>query len=165
MPLDKMIVWCLKQKAGIKLEKPNDDLCKSYLKEANDALVSMNANINVGLRKWVVITAYYARYNAIYALLSKIGVKSEIHDCSIALMCYLFSDIFDKKFFNELEEAKQQRVNVQYYTERTIIDSDYNKNISSVADFVLNVEKAISQLSSRKISEAREKLERLIRNE
>lgn len=158
MKLDKMILWCSKQKTGIRLEKPNDLLCKSYLKEANDALVSMNANMKAGLRKWAIITAYYARYNAIYALLSKIGIKSEIHDCSIALMRYLFSDLFDRKFFDELEKSKQQRIDVQYYTNRTISDLDYNKNIKSVSDFVLNAEKIAGEISAERISAARKKL-------
>src|SRR3989344_12746 len=108
MSLNKMILWCLKQKTGIRKEEPNDQLCKSYLKEANDALVSMNVNIKAGLKKWAIITAYYARYNAIYALLKKVGIKSEIHDCSIALMRYLFLDILDKKFLDDLEESKRQ---------------------------------------------------------
>ena len=158
MKSDRMILWCSKQKTGIRLEKPNDLLCRSYLKEANDALVSMNANIKAGLKKWAVITAYYARYNAIYALLSKTGIKSEIHDCSITLMRYLFPDLFDIKFFEELEKSKQQRVDVQYYTNRTINDSDYDKNTESAPDFVLNVEKVAGEISAERIAAAREKL-------
>ena len=158
MKSDRMILWCSKQKTGIRLEKPNDLLCRSYLKEANDALVSMNANIKAGLKKWAVITAYYARYNAIYALLSKTGIKSEIHDCSITLMRYLFSDMFDSKFFEELEKSKQQRGDVQYYTNRTINDSDYDKNTESAPDFVLNVEKVVGEISAERIAAAREKL-------
>ncbi|MDI6720892.1 MAG: hypothetical protein QMD85_00775 [Candidatus Aenigmarchaeota archaeon] len=104
----------------------------------------------------------YARYNAIYALLKKVGIKSEIHDCSIALIKYLFSDIFDKKFLNELEKSKQQRIDVQYYTDRTISDSDYEKNIKSAATFVLTVEEAVGKLSAQNISEARKRLEELV---
>lgn len=163
MKSDRMILWCAKQKTGIRLEKPNDLLCKSYLKEANDALVSMNANMKADLRKWAIITAYYARYNAIYALLSKAGIKSEIHDCSIALMRYLFPDMFDGKFFEELEESKQQRIDVQYYTSRTISDLDYDKNVKSVSDFVLIVEKVAGEISAERIAAARGKLTKVMR--
>lgn len=158
MKSDRMILWCSKQKTGIRMEKPNDLLCKSYLKEANDALVSMNANMKAGLKKWAIITAYYARYNAIYALLSKTGIKSEIHDCSITLIRYLFPDLFDSKFFEELEISKQQRIDVQYYTNRTISDPDYDKNVKSVSDFVLSVEKVAGEIGAEKIAAAREKL-------
>ena len=164
MPLDRMISWRLKQKSGIMLEEPNEVLCKSYLKEANDALVSMNVNKEAGLRRWVIITAYYARYYGIYALLKKVGVKSEIHDCSIALMRYLFSDIFEKKFFDELEKAKEQRINLQYYTNRNVSDSDYDKNVQTASDFVLTAENSIDRMSSSEVDEARKKLENLIKS-
>lgn len=90
------------------------------------------------------------------------GVKSEIHDCSIALMRYLFYDIFERKFFAELEESKKQRIDVQYYTNRTVNDSDYEKNIKSVSGFVLKVEKAVEQMSNQGIDEARKGLEKLM---
>lgn len=70
MPLDRMILWCLKQKSGIRLEEPNETLCKSYLKEANDALISMNLNKKAGLRRWVITTAYYARYSERHNILN-----------------------------------------------------------------------------------------------
>jgi len=165
MPLDRRILWCFRQKSGIRLERPNDELCKSYLKEANDSLGSMNANIKAGLRKWVIITAYYARYNAIYALLRKVGIKSEIHDCSIAAVKYLFSDTFEKEFFSELEEAKEQRINLQYYTDRTVNDSDYERNVKSASEFVTEVEKNIDRLTSQEIEKAREKLSNLIKEQ
>lgn len=165
MPLDKRILWCFRQKAGIGMEKPNDELCKSYLKEANDALVSMNANMKAGLKKWVIITAYYARYNAIYALLRKVGIKSEIHDCTIAVIKYLFSDYFKEEFFAELEESKEQRINLQYYTNRTVSESDYGRNIKSAPEFVLKAEKIIDQLTAEEINKAREKLNNLMENE
>ncbi len=107
MKSDEMVSWCFMQKSGIRIEKPNDQLCYAYLKEANVALTSMNVNRKADIRKWVIITAYYARYNAIYALLRKVGIRSEIHDCSIAVLKYLFSDIFDEKFFSELEQSKE----------------------------------------------------------
>jgi len=162
-PSDRRISWCLRQKKGIRMEEPNDGLCKSYLKEANDSLVSMNANMKAGLRKWVIITAYYARYHAIYALLRKAGIKSEIHDCSIALVKYLFSGIFDREFFAELEESKEQRINLQYYTNRTVSDSDYERNMTSSREFVLRVEKAIDSLTFQEISRARERLSDLLK--
>ncbi len=36
--------WCCKQKAGLKIEKPNDNLAKEYLKSAEETL-SINYKI------------------------------------------------------------------------------------------------------------------------
>ncbi len=29
------VSWCFKQKRGIQVEEPNDNLCKGYIKKAN----------------------------------------------------------------------------------------------------------------------------------
>ncbi len=158
MKLDDMITWCTKQKKGIRIEKPNNELCKSYIKEANDSILSMNANIKAGLRKWAIITAYYARYNSIYALLTKIGIKCEIHDCSITLMRYLFSEKFDSGFFDELEKSKQHRIDMQYYTNKTISVNEYEKDIESAADFVLKIEEVVNKIRNEEIEAVRKKI-------
>ena len=56
----------------------------------------MEINAQAGLIEWAVSASYYAEYFEVYSLLSKIGVKCEIHDCTIALFDYLFSERFAK---------------------------------------------------------------------
>ncbi|MBI2549522.1 hypothetical protein HYW21_09340 [Candidatus Woesearchaeota archaeon] len=34
----KHVFWCWKQNRGIKLEDPNDNLCKAYIEKAKSAL-------------------------------------------------------------------------------------------------------------------------------
>ena len=75
------ISWCKKQNKGIELVEPNDNLSEAYLKEANDTLKEIQEGA-----KWSTIMGYYACYNALYAILMKVGVKCEIHDCTIELM-------------------------------------------------------------------------------
>ena len=76
------IKWCLKQNKGIKLVEPNESISENYLKESSsDFDMIEKANI-----KWKIVTAYYSCYNSVYAILVKIGIKCEIHDCTIALM-------------------------------------------------------------------------------
>ena len=82
---DNNVVWCFKQKRGIRIIEPNPNLTKAYLKKAISALNTMTAALKINEIDWITTTAYYARYFALYALLMKIGVKSEIHDCTIAV--------------------------------------------------------------------------------
>ena len=112
------IVWCSRQKKGIKLELPNDNLCDAYLKKSKDSLKSMLLNMNANLLDWAVDAAYYARYHAIYALLQKCGIKCEIHDCSIMIIKMLFNNKLSDGLLTELENAKISRVNLVYYTNR-----------------------------------------------
>src|SRR3989344_8166585 len=102
------ILWCFKQKKGIKLVKPNENLCNAYLKKSNNALKSMQLNMESKIYEWAVEAAYYARYYSIYALLQKLGLKSEIHDCSIILIKYLLQDRIPQCLIQELEKAKEQ---------------------------------------------------------
>ena len=62
-----------------------------------------------------VSASYYARYFAVYALMAKIGVKCEIHDCTIALFAYLFKDSVPRNFIKEFKQSKDDRVDMQYY--------------------------------------------------
>jgi uncharacterized protein (UPF0332 family) len=58
--------------------------------------------------EWTATTAYYARYFALYALLMKIGAKSEIHDCTINIAQLLANNnILQQKLIDEIEQAKQ----------------------------------------------------------
>ena len=74
------IKWCIRQKKGIELVEPSDNLRDAYLIKAEEALEVLRAT---DIRDWQLTTAYYAVYNSMYALLMKIGIKCEIHSCTI----------------------------------------------------------------------------------
>ena len=82
------ISWCKNQKKGVKLIEPNNNLCKEYLKNAEETLEFLK-DIENKSNMWLAVTKYYFEYFTVYALLMKIGVKSEIHDCTIEI-CKLF---------------------------------------------------------------------------
>ena len=155
------ISWCLKQKRGIKLEEPNDNLCKAYLQKAKSALNMLNAAIEKNEVDWIATTAYYARYLSLYALLQKCGIKSEIHDCSISLMNFVFveGNIIEEHFYKELLLAKDLRIDVQYYVTEEL-DKDKLKNDSETArNFVLKIEEVIENITEEQINGVRTKLE------
>lgn len=114
--------WCCKQKRGISLVEPNDNLARDYLSNARKTLENMKKVDG----DWRIITAYYGCYNALYGVLQKVGIKSEIHECSIELMG-LFEQ-FHLEDYRMLKLLKDNRINVQYYLkppkpveERTVI--------------------------------------------
>ncbi len=69
--------WCKKQKKGIKLIKPNENLAKEYLESAEETLIVLKEIVNKS-NMWLATTKYYFEYFTVYALLMKIGIKSEI---------------------------------------------------------------------------------------
>ncbi len=75
----KYLEWCTKQKKGIKLVKGSETLQKAYVKKSQEALKSMEVNANASINEWTVSASYYAKYFVIYSLLSRMGIKCEIH--------------------------------------------------------------------------------------
>lgn len=141
--MDK-IKWCLGQKRGIELIEPNENLSQAYLADADDSMGTMDRVQG----KWEIITAYYACYNAFYALLMKAGIKSEIHDCTLALMSLFDFTAEQRKYLNDL---KKNRINVQYYLKKPT-----KINTQEIKSFVVACKTIIGILNPEKISTIRE---------
>ncbi|MDP6627726.1 MAG: hypothetical protein QGG50_07475 [Methanopyri archaeon] len=109
--MDKL-EWCMRQKRGIRITKPSAVIAKDYFRKADEAILMM---VHAPGVEWKTIGGYYACYYAIYAFLQRAGVKSEIHECTIASMPLFGFDDSDVRF---LEDLKQERINAQYYIDR-----------------------------------------------
>ncbi|OVE74826.1 hypothetical protein BVX95_01140 [archaeon D22] len=140
------IEWCKKQKKGVRLIEPLEYMSNDYIERAEKDLSSMillNGH-------WKIITAYYACYDILTALLSKVGIKSEIHECTIELMKLFEFNEADILFIKEL---KQKRIDVQYYLKSV----DFEDEIL-VKKFVLKVKKIIDELTRTEIEKIRSSL-------
>ena len=159
---DENIVWCLKQKRGIRIIEPNPNLTKAYLKKALSALNTMTAALKINETDWVTTTAYYARYFALYALLMKIGIKSEIHDCTINMAKLLSNNgILTPSLIEDIAKAKQTRIDTQYYVEKEQSPKTIQSNVEAARKFVLETEKTIENITKEQINSIRTKLTKL----
>jgi uncharacterized protein (UPF0332 family) len=152
----KHLRWCLKQNKGIKIVKPSENLTTAYLRKSRNALKSMDVNAEANITEWTISASYYAKYFAVYALLTKIGAKSEIHDCTIALFEYLFNDIIPEETFKELKHSKEDRIETQYYTQE--INIDLQQTMKQTKQFVLYIENTIDNLNPEKTAALQKKL-------
>ena len=151
--MDK-IKWCVLKKDGLSLIEPNSDLANAYIKKAEEALESMQVNI---IKDWKISTAYYTIYFSLYAILMKIGIKCEIHSCTIE-----FAKRFLKSFFQETEldfteDSLKARIDSQYYIDRTVPDEQYNKMIQKSPEFLVKCKSILIKLNEKKINEIRDK--------
>jgi len=150
MSYDK-IDWCLKQNKGIKLVEPNNKISENYLNEsAEDYEMIEKSN-----EKWKAVTAYYSCYNSLCAILTKIGIKSEIHDCSIALMSLIG---FEDKNINFLNELKRERIDIQYYLKHPSLKIEK----SDVSEFNNKCREVLLDLNDNKINDIRKKIKEII---
>lgn len=158
--VETYLKWCLKQRKGIRLVKPSENLVKAYLEKSRNALRSMEVNAREGILEWAVSASYYAKYFAVYALLSKIGARCEIHDCTIALFEYLFGSSVPPQMSNVLRKSKEDRIETQYYTRK--INVDLNQLMKSTKIFVLEIEKLLDGLNSEKMVQLQNDLKKFV---
>tara|TARA_Y100000310_G_C20660800_1_gene804640 strand:- start:501 stop:1004 length:504 start_codon:yes stop_codon:yes gene_type:complete len=154
------IQWCLKQKRGIRVTKPNQNLSEVYIKKSKSAIHMLDSAIEKGEVDWIVTTAYYARYFAFYALLQLCGIKSEIHECTISLMKSVFVDgnILNKNFYREFQRSKDLRIEMQYYVTRTLDLKKLTKTANTAKVFLLVIKEVIERMDKKQMKIIRNKL-------
>jgi uncharacterized protein (UPF0332 family) len=136
----KKINWCKKQSVGIKFIEPNENLSQEYYRNAEESLLVLRKIYEVQSPMWLATTKYYIEYFAVYSLLMKIGIKCEIHDCTIALAGFLEQEkILSPGTGQMLEDDKNLRIDNQYYLKNKPVDINFQK----LADFLLGIKKAL----------------------
>ena len=156
--MDK-IKWCAGKKEGLGLIEPNSDLASAYIKKAEEALESMRVNI---IKDWKISTAYYTIYFSLYAVLMKLGVKCEIHSCTIEFAKRFLNEFFEESELNLTEDSLKARVDSQYYIDRTVPDEQYNKMIQKAPEFLVRCKSVIIKLNEKKVNEIRDKFQKEI---
>ena len=148
------IKWCAGKKEGLSLVEPNSDLANAYIKKAEEALESMRVNI---IKDWEISTAYYTIYFSLYATLMKLGIKCEIHSCTIEFAKIFLDEYFEEKELGFTEDSLKARVDSQYYTDRTVPDEQYNKMIQKAPEFLVKCKAILIKLNEKKVNEIRDK--------
>ena len=155
------INWCYKQKDGIKSVEPNDNLALSYMKMAEDALGTMNREKNYSLR-FSVSACYYSMYYSLYAVLMKIGVKCEIHSCTLKFMEEFLSEFYSKDDIKIINKSFECRNTIQYYVDKVVQKSDSDLIISKAPFFHLKSKEILGKLNEHDIKSIREKIGKLL---
>ena len=144
------IKWCLNQKKGIELVEPSDNLRDAYLVKAEDALDTLKTSKS---RDWQLTTAYYTIYNSIYSLLMKIGIKCEIHSCTIEFTKRYLKDHFTPEDFELIDKAFSARIDSQYYVNRQVPDQNYDLITKKTPAFLVKCKNIV--LDQKEIIEIR----------
>ena len=146
------LAWCLGKDKGIRLVEPSETISSAYVKSSQESLDAMQKNTG----RWRTVAAYYACYESLYALLAKAGIKSEIHECTLALMD-LFG--FSRREMRFLSELKGERVAVQYYLQQPKALDE-----KGVKSFVAACRSLLSGLSEDAVAQVRAVLRKEMTN-
>ncbi|MCK5282094.1 MAG: HEPN domain-containing protein [Nanoarchaeota archaeon] len=153
------IKWCLKAKNGLELIKPNEDLTKAYLKKAENSLraaATLKDN-----KDWEISSSYYTMYFSLYAILMKIGIKCEIHSCTISFMHHFLNKYFTDEEIELIEKSQKARIDTQYYSDRNISDELYKRMINNTALFLAKCKEILNKINEDSIQKIRDDLEKV----
>lgn len=154
----KKISWCKKKEGGIKIQESNDNLSREYYENAEESLKVLRSITETKSNMWLATTKYYIEYFAVYSVLMKIGIKCEIHDCTIALVKFFEDEeIIEKGTSKILEDDKELRIDNQYYLKNRPVNIDFEK----LSEFMLLIKGSLGKLDDDKIKELREKIEKI----
>ena len=100
--------WCFGKKE-VKFIEPNENLANEYLRSAEETLLVLR-DIRGKSNMWVATAKYYCEYFAVYALLMRLGIKSEVHNCTIEILRFLEKEnVIERGIAKMLEYDKELR--------------------------------------------------------
>ena len=153
------IEWCIKHRAFIEMTEPNHILAVAYIKKAEEALEAMRINT---IKDWKITTSYYSQYFSLYAILMKIGIKCEIHACTLEFAKTYLKDYLSENDLLFIEKSMKARINSQYYVDKEIPDEDYSMMIKDTPEFMIKCKRVLLSITENKINIIRTKLRKAV---
>jgi len=149
------IEWCFKQRNGLEIIKPNKNMSESYLKMAEE---SINVLSKVGESNiWTATTSYYIYYYSLYALMLRIGIKCEIHSCSIEFMKECLKEFYTAEDVKGFEESFSARIDLQYYSNRPVDEKIITNSSKNCKIFFIKTKNILSRIREEQINSIRKK--------
>lgn len=149
--------WCCRQSKGIELVEPNDNLVDGYLKMANDAVGTMGREKKFN-SMFAISACYYSMYYSLYAIFMKVGVKCEIHACSLEFMKFGLMDFYSDEDLRLIRKAFDLRNMAQYYVNKFIEDCDVGYIFSGALGFLSKSINILAKLNEDDIKKIRGKI-------
>lgn len=146
------IAWCLKTKNGIELVEPSKNVAEAYIQKAEICLQELRT---VKTREWKITTAYYTMYFALYAVLMRMGIKCEIHSCTIACMSAFFFDYFNSEQSAFMKDAFTARNDAQYYVDHVVSEEMQQRMEKEAPQFFVHCKGLVISLDERAVEKIR----------
>ncbi|MCX6748435.1 MAG: hypothetical protein NT076_02420 [Candidatus Pacearchaeota archaeon] len=157
------ISWCCKQKDGIKLIEPNDNLAQAYSQMAEDAIGTMNREKNQNLI-FGISACYYSMYYSLYSIMIKLGVKCEIHSCRLEFMRQFLLGYYSQEDLKLIKKSFDLRSLAQYYPSKIIKKEDSDFIISQAPIFLNKSKEILLKINQKDIEKIRGELSKAIKN-
>ncbi|MFO8016711.1 MAG: hypothetical protein R6U32_06405 [Candidatus Woesearchaeota archaeon] len=110
-------------------------------------------------KEWEISSAYYAMYFSLYSIMMKLGVKCEMHSCTLQFMKKFLSGFFSREDINTLYDACSARIDAQYYTDREIDEEERRRIIEKAPDLMVKCRETAVHMKEDTVDDIRKKLE------
>jgi len=150
--------WCFRQKDGIKLVESNENLAKSYLKMSEESIGTMNRERQYNMR-FAISACYYSMYYSLYSVFMRIGVKCEIHSCTIELMKKILYKYYSQEDVKIIKKAFDLRTIAQYYVDKIIPKEDVDYIFTNASLFIEKSKEILAKINENDILMVREMIE------
>lgn len=137
----------------LQIVQPSENIKNAYLKRSEESLISSKILADAGNLNDAIALTYYSMYYSVLALFYRVGLKSENHTASILLLKGIFG--IDTR---ELEKAKKERIDNQYYIDFHITKDELEQMIKIAEYFNSEIIGFIDLLKEKEITEYRNKL-------
>lgn len=149
--------WCCSKKEGINLIGPNENLSLGYIQMAENAIGTMTREKNLNMQ-FAISACYYSMYYSLCSVLMKIGIKCEIHACTLELMKKLLSGFYSNENYKIISKAFDVRQTSQYYVDRIIAKEDINFIFSKAQYFLSKSKEILLKINEKDILEIRKQI-------
>ncbi len=147
--------WCKNQKDGIQLAEPSENIAENYLRNAEESFRVLQMVVENGSRIWTATIKYYIEYFCISAVLARIGIKSEIHDCTIEVASFLEEQkVIPDGTSRKLKKSKELRIENQYNLKNKPVEL----NTEELRKTILEMKEVKDSLTEKRVNEIRSRL-------
>ncbi len=160
--VDRFLEECFHPKRGrpeLRQVEQSTRLAREHLDKAHKNLSAMQLMYEHDHFDWTVVCGYYAMYHAVLAALYHIGLAARSHGCAVAAFRRFYIDRghvpqeyvkflkraqqLKKRYAESLEEARRNRVTVQYEIEE-LSNEDAAWILEEAKGFVLQIETVLA---------------------
>ena len=92
----------------------------------------------------------------------KIGIKCEIHTCTIECIESFLKEIFNKENIELIKLSQEARVKTQYYSDKTLAKEECTWIMKGTPDFVVRCKEILLELTDEKIQRIRKEIEKVL---
>ena len=153
--------WCCRKEGGISLIEPNNNLSEGYVQMAENAIGTMNREKKLNLQ-FAISACYYSMYYSLYSIMMKLGIKCEIHTCTLAFMKKMLISFYSEEDCKIINKAFSARETSQYYVDRIVPKEDIDFIFSNALLFLNKSKDILSKINEKDVLKIRKEVEMII---